>query len=332
MSPAPRQPRGNYRPQRRRDQRAKPPLQLQARDLDMIAAVWRNRFLTRDLLLALFPPDESRAPTETTSGLYRGSNLDRRLAKLFHHTYLDRLRLVVGGELIYALTQDGARLLKTRQPELPLSDTTDWREANRKAVKRGGENIEHALMVARFRTALEVGLPLTKTCELETFQREARSDGKYDLKRSWLRRGDRQSVVLTPDAFFTLRDTARPDRKQRLPYFLEADRSTVPLERMQLRYEIYASLYADHEHQHLFGVPTFSVLTVTKSAERASNLLNLVLDAPKTSPLAKHRDLFLFTSEQVYRTELANVLAAVWLSPHDPDTRESLTDSPLPRR
>ena len=294
----------------------------------MIAAVWRNRFLTRELLLALFPPDESRAPTETTSGLYRGSNLDRRLAKLFHHGYLDRLRLVRGGELIYALAQGGAVLLKTRQPELPLSTATDWREKNRDLAEH---NIEHALMVGRFRSALEIGLPRTKSCELETFQREARSEGAYDLKRKWLRPGDRKSVVLTPDAFFVLRDTTRPTPKQRLPYFLEADRSTIPLDRMRLRYEIYASLYLDREHQHLFGVPTFSVLTIARSAARASNLLNLIVDAEPTSPLARCRDLFLFTSEEAYRDHLPNVLAAVWRSPANPTERESLIDSPLAR-
>lgn len=315
-------PRGPYRSQQRRTANQKPPLQLTDRDVAMLNAVFENRFLTRSLLLALFPPDASRAPRAATSGKFIGSNLDRRLAKLFHHGFLDRKRLVVGGELVYALGQRGADLLRTRQPELPLSEAADWAEKNRDL---SGQYIAHGLMVARARTALTVAAAQAGHVALESFQRESR-ESKYE----WLHHGAR--LYVNPDAFLILRDGLRPEGKQRFAFALEADQSTMANQsRMLPKFERYAALYADREHQHAFGVPTFRVLTVTRSAQRASNLLKLVAEAT-APPLAALKSLFLFTSEEAYAAEPANVLAAIWRSAHQPHDLVSLVSSPLPRK
>lgn len=320
MAQPPGQPRGPYRPQEKRLSTAKPPLQLQERDFGILEAVWANRFLTRDLLLALFPPDQTRAPRPVATGRHIGSNLDRRLAKLFHHGHLDRIRTVRGGALVYALGQRGAALLKSRQPSLPLSEATDWREKNRDVSNL---YVDHALMVARLRTALIVATGQTPATTLDRFERES-----TDLKATWQHRGRR--LYVNPDGFFILRDTARPEGKQRTAFFLEADRSTMTLARLREKFANYAALYADREHQHAFGVPSFRVVTVAKSQERASNLLKLVIDGD--SPIdPEHRALFLFTTEETYRDQLQNVFAAVWRAADTPHELRSLIPSPLPR-
>jgi hypothetical protein len=227
-TPTPRKLRGNYRPQRRRAATDKPAFRLTDRDVESVAAVFANRFLTAEIVAQLFPPQESSGPDLTKTGTAAGSNLDRRLRKLFHHNYLDRLRLVVGGELIYALAHEGAR-------------------------------------------------------------------------------------------------------KGRTAFFLEADRSTMTLERMVAKYSTYAELYTAREHQHAFGVPTFRVLTVAKSQERASNLLKIVRDA-KNAPLADVRGLFYFTSETAYAAEPTNILAARWRAADTPTEERGIIPSPLARR
>jgi hypothetical protein len=321
MTPEPRKARGSYLPHHRRVATAKPPFQLQERDFAIVEAIWSNRFLTRELVAQLFPPAASRGPDRTTTGTASGSNLDRRLAKLFHHGYLDRLRTAPGTPLVYGLGQRGAALLRDRRPDLSLSEATDWREKNRDVSNL---YVDHTLMGARLRTALHLATKATPATELENFERE-----HIGLKAEW-RHGGRRFFV-NPDAFFVLRDRERPDGKQRTAFFVEADRSTMTLARLTDKFQAYARLYTDREHQHAFGIPTFRVLTVAKSPERASNLLKLVRDAERP-PLAETRSLFYFTSETAYAAEPLNALAAVWRQADDPTELRGIIPSPLPRR
>jgi Replication-relaxation len=295
----------------------KPGLVLQERDHELIQAVSDNRFLTRSLLVTFFPPDPARTPAHVRTAAPKtpGTNLDRRLAKLYHHGYLDRVRTVRGGELIYALAGRGAELLRTRQPELPM---LDWAEKNRDL---SGLYIEHALMVARFRAGLTAGLAAAAG-RLLHFERERR-----DLKAEWREGGERYYV--NPDAFFSYAESGGGGEQ---PAFLEADRSTMTLARLWGKYASYAAMYRARIHREAFGVSSFPrVLPITKSAERATNLLELV--AGDDSPAPKElRDLFLFTTETSYAQAPTNILAAIWRSAAEPDTRRALIGSPLPRR
>lgn len=290
--------------------------------MDILQAVFDSRFLNLSLLSVLFPPDPAKTPAHlrTDSPKRPNTNLARRLAKLFHHGYLDRIRTVRGGELVYGLGGAGAELLRTRQPQLPVP-MTDWAEKNRDLSQL---YIDHTLMIARFRAALTVALRETPSTQLELFERESRS-----LKAEWQYSGRRAYV--NPDAFFLLRDTARPEGRQRSAFFLEADRSTMSLDRLRTKFANYSRMYADRVHQDRFGVPSFRVVTVTKSAERASNLLKILLDEESPVPVA-HRAFFVFSTEEVYRDHLTNVLAAAWRSADEPGTLRSLVSSPLPRR
>lgn len=317
-------PKASYLPQRRRLAGRKPPFIPQARDFEILTAVYDNRFLTTSMLAALFPADHDRKPAaalqvtgrdEASPAAYP-TNLLKRLSKLFHHHHLDRLRPTYGGELIYALGQAGADLIRGGQLRL-FSEKIDWDEKNRDL---GQPNIDHALTVSRFRTALTVALRSTPTITLDRFERE----GQH-LKAEW-RRNDRR-IYVYPDAYFVLHDTAAGRRGH---FFVEADRSTMTHEKMAVKFERYSHLYVDREHTKHFGITTFRVLTIAKTAERNRGLANTLREGCAV-PKDNH-ELFLFIPETDYADRPTNVLASSWHAGDRPlgAPARALIASPLP--
>jgi DNA-binding PadR family transcriptional regulator len=313
-------------PHLRRVRNRKPPFELQDRDVELIQAVLENRFLTASLFKLLFPPDKAKTPPHvfTAEPKRSGTNIDRRLSKLFHHSYLQRMRTEMGGEVYYALTSKGAQLLSERQLPLPLNLTllTDWEEKNRSLSR---QYIEHAVMVARFHTAMICALREHPTLRLDHYEREGK-----DLKAELKREGKTISVI--PDAFFVLKDTTQPEGKQRTAYFLEADRSTMYLPRLLEKYTRYSLMYANRIHHEAFGIPSFRVLTVCKSKERASNILKLAAAEASAIP-ATYKNFFYFTTEEVYKDEMQNIFAEIWKRADEPKPfRSILRADPLPIR
>jgi hypothetical protein len=205
------------------------------RDVELLEAVWENRFLTRALATALFPSYQPRTLAHiqgaaAAAPLTRlGTNLGRRLAALHQRGYLDRISSVRGGELVYALAQGGARLLRERQPQLLIPDI-DWTERNRAVSPLF---VDHALMIARLRLALTLATQAAPTVFLETFLPEARAP-----RRRWTYRGE--DAYVNPDAFFILQETSHRPEPKRAAYFLEADRTTTSLRRLRLKYASYS--------------------------------------------------------------------------------------------
>jgi len=324
-----------YRGQRQRAKGdKKPPFQFQDRDFRMLQAIHANRFLTRDLLQPFFPPQLDRTPRQlrTKASGKSGTNLDRRLSKLFHHGYVDRIRTVLGGELIYALAQRGADLISKEQPDFPVIG--NWEEKNRDL---SNNYIDHALMIARFRAALTVALDSASGISLKDFFREVHLPVKPSHP-------DRKHLV-SPDAFFILEA-----RGKTAAFFLEADRSTMPLDRMFKKYERYLDMYQRRLHTKYFstldkhgkreGIKSFEVLTVTPSPERAASLLGLLAeDIPRSK-----RDMFSVAPEDIYSEQLYNIrrqktqrvlkdttdiLAESWRSASDPANFSAIIPSPL---
>jgi hypothetical protein len=296
--------------------------ELQPRDIEVLRALYEHRLLTRSLFLPLFPPDPARTPAHlrTLHPKVPGTNLEKRLAQLFHQGYVDRFRTVVGGELVYALGNAGATLLRQRQPKLAIT-LTDWAKKNR-ALKL--LFVEHTLMVARFRIALTVATRETPSTVIEAFLPEPRAP-----RLTWTRPGGR--ALVNPDAFFILRDIALPEGRQRTAFFLEADRSTMATKRLRQKFLDYSALRNDRRHEQApFSIPSFTVATVCKSHERAAGLLRLAGGADSPLP-ASHRGMFVFTTEETYEACLRNVLAAVWRSAAEPGHPRSLIASPLAR-
>ncbi len=310
--------RGPYRKHQERSA-TKPGFILQERDIHILQALWENRFLTRSLIVRLFPPDPERTPAHLRKEhppKNIGTNLDRRLSHLFHNGLVDRLRTIRGGELIYALAQKGADLLTDHQLPLPL---TDWGEKNRDL---SNSYLDHTLMTANFRVSLTEAIRQTPDISLTLFQRESAK-----LRVYWQHAGERAFVL--PDAFLILSDHTRTEGQQ--AFFVEADRSTMKHSRLEQKFLFYAYLFLDRKHEQAFSIPSFKVLTICKSAERASNLLDLVAD--KDSPIPEPtKHLFYFTSETAFAEHPTNILSVVWRVAADPEQLQAIIGSPVARK
>lgn len=326
-------PRPTYRPH---FQRTPKPYHFQARDALLLQTLGENRFLTKDIFLLFFPPDPDKTPqhVQTETPHRTGTNLERRLAELYHHGYLMRWRKELRGPLIYALANKGAELLRTKQ--LPLFSRTDWTETNRDLSHA---YIDHTLMGARFRASLAAALRVHPAVSLFSYEWEA-----PDLKASWKHGGMR--IYVNPDSFFTLKDASQPPGQQFWSYFLEADQSTMTLERMLEKYARYSLMFADKQHQEQFDITSNfpHVLTVAKSRERAANLAALLAEATTVylrDPDSRkpyeyrfpreHRKFFYFTTEETYQAAPTNALANIWRRADDLTELRAVIASPLPR-
>jgi len=99
--------------------------------------------------------------------------------------------------------------------------------------------------------------------------------------------GSGVSIPVRPDAFFTLRDAQRPEGKNTLYFFLEADRSTMSHTRIESKIKGYVHYFQQglHIRKHP-GMKVFQVLTVTETPQRAQSLtvaMNAIIPPPAQS-------------------------------------------------
>jgi hypothetical protein len=92
------------------------------------------------------------------------------------------------------------------------------------------------------------------------------------------------TIPVRPDAFFSLRDAQRPEGKNTLYFFLEADRSTMSHTRIESKINGYVHYFQQglHTRKHP-GMKVFQVLTVTETPQRAQSLataMNTVIPTP----------------------------------------------------
>jgi len=238
----------------------RPPLAFQDRDRELLRTAYDFRLITTVQYLKLFS-DESR------DGIYR------RLQKLFHHAYLDRLGTNPNAPLLYALSRRGADAL-----ELP------FREAS------GERYIAHQLMIGDFRIAL------------------ARAAVAHGIEFDWRR--VRHDSAVRPDGYFSLQFPWLAPGQNRAFFFLEVDRSTMTRERFVDKLGAYWSWHEACGHTRVYEIRNFRVLTVTKSEERLASLLSAVAGALDRRHRARH---FYFTSERRFAGAAhASILEAIW--------------------
>jgi DNA-binding Lrp family transcriptional regulator len=265
------------------------PIHLTKRDREIIRLIHRHRFLRSHQIIALI--GGSAQP------------LSRRLQRLFHHGYLERPRAQLqyyerGGSqtIAYGLGNKSCSLLQLN----PIS----WGEKNR-AI--GRMYLAHALLVSDVMVSLELacrqyGIRLVHEDELHL---------PVEAPLHWrvkIRDGTKLGVI--PDRVLALEYTDQYGSTQRVYYFLEADRGTMPVVRQKLtqtsiyrKLLAYEATWANKVHQRHLGIPRFRVLTVTTSAARVKSLLDAC------SRLQRGHGLFLFADESVLQKDL---LAAVW--------------------
>ncbi|MGE0700035.1 MAG: replication-relaxation family protein [Hyphomicrobiaceae bacterium] len=300
--------RGSYRPRRRRSG-TPPPFQLTARDIDILRAVARHRFLHSGHIRRLI--DGS------------AKNVANRLKGLFEHAYLDRpdcqydfYRPGGGSSLaVYALADKGARLLSSLG-HLAMGAHVSWAHKNRSV---GRPFLEHTLAIADFAVGLAVAVAASPDTELAdgpdllarlpATTRDAAKPFRLSVPVTF--KSERQSIGIEPDYVFSL---GFPAAGRRINFLVEIDRGTMPVERSDLaqssmlrKFLAYGAAWRARRHSAAFGWRNFRVLVVTASPERAAHMRQVLarMSGGTGSPL------FWFAEREALKA--GNVLTHTWI-------------------
>ncbi len=286
--------------------------QLQERDVDIIHDVYTHRFL--DTSLITLKTGASRQAVQ------------RRLNKLYHNGYLSRpgtQRTRQGNNsMVYALGNEGARLL-ARRYDYDI-ERQNWACKNRESKN---DYLDHSLMTARFLILAEVFCK-TYANKIDFIPaREMISKRPVPAKErfnplSWRVEGKafpeyKGSVV--PDGAFGLKYALKDGRKMEKYFFIEADRSTMPVKRNNLNRSSYFKkliAYWESFDQGLFekywGFKSARVLTLTLSVERSRNIQAACRELDRKG---RGLGLFLFAPEAVFRHEdVKTFIGRNWIS------------------
>lgn len=224
----------------------------------------------------------------------------RRLQRLFHHGYLQRPRAQLdyfyrGGSqtMVYGLGKKGIGLLQVeRRPESEVGVGHD--------SSVGRVFLEHALMVTDVMVAIElacrahsnVGLLTGDDIPLPSETKTLTEPFHWSVKLA-----DRTKLGVIPDSVFVLESGGQPIEDNRVLYFLEADRATMPVARQDLmrssfrrKLLAYEATWTHGVHQRRFGFRRFRVITITTSTARVESLVQ------ECQQLESGHGLFLFAS------------------------------------
>jgi hypothetical protein len=290
-------------------------LVLTARDLEILRLVQSFRLLTSEHIQAL------------TGG--SDQNILRRLQKLFHAGYLDRLspRLTPNGgsaKMIYAITNKGVATLQ-KEGVLKEVSTTDLNAQNRGLHDF---SIDHRLLISHIRATFMLACQGKQRCSNPRVNASTSHathlsgcQGNQNLEFLFWREGreiyDTIEVALpntyarlpvAPDGFFATRDA-----QGRTHYFVEADRGTMTLKRFTQKLLAYAAYWKAKRHTEKFKIKHFRVLTVTSSALRCENLTRA---AAASTDVRDRARMFLFTSEdKLALARPESVFEKIWTVP-----------------
>jgi hypothetical protein len=263
-------------------------LRLQDRDREMLTLVYSYRFLS----------------SQQIQRLVEGSDqvLLRRLQKLYHAGYLDRLKTSNNEAILYALGNKGADEL-TLHAGLDRG-RIDWTAKNRAAGER---YLAHILMVGRFRETLTLAVRDRQGSALVAWRPEGRVADEVVIESG---REGRAKAAIIPDGFFTLQDLA-----DEMHFLLECDRSTMTTRRYLEKMKAYWSFWKQAKHKSQLGIESFRVLTVTKTEERKENLRRITKEADDRK---SGSPMFWFASEARFSPENpASIFAPIWQSAKD---------------
>jgi hypothetical protein len=272
------------------------PIRLTERDHEVLRHVHRHRFLRSDHLRSLLPGSHQQ--------------LLRRLQKLFHHGYLDRPRAQLsyyhaGGSnpYCYGLGSKGAKLLaELSGGTRPRLERTNVNQCVRQHY------LKHTLLIAEVMVAIETACACNRTIRFLPQDELASRINLRDPFR-WTVNVHSRRLGVRPDNVFGLENAHTGERSF---YFLEADRTTMPVTRRNLRQSSYFRKLLAYEatwkqdiHRTRFGFHRFRVLTVTTSAARVKHLIEVCRQ------LEHGQGLFLYTAAASFRPQ-ADSLSVAW--------------------
>ena len=267
-----------------------PGFQLTDGDIDLIRYIYEYRFLHIDHLSAL------------VSRSYK--KVHGRLLKLVQGQFLARIELpfqkhvyVLGREGIFILVEQG----------IASRELIEWRLRHHELKELF---LRHQLMIVDLHCMLDLA------GRSDVIRLAAWREGKelWDRVTAW-QDHERVSLPVCPDAFFVLHDTSRPQGRNRLNFFLEADRSTTTHKRFEQKLIAYKEYLEQGLHATKYGIRTFRVVTFALTRERAMNLSKAAREVLPPESLK----YFLFAAVDGLSIKSPQpILSDMFLSPRDP--------------
>lgn len=265
-------------------------MRLTERDHNIIRLIRRHRFLRSSHIIALLGGSQQQ--------------ILRRLQLLYQHRYLERPRAQLeyfgeGGSrpIVYGIGKKGGQLLQ-KETGTAVNWTGDGGDV-------GEIFLEHAILVSDVMVAIELACRNRGNIRLLYEDELDLPDMQWRVK---LPRGVKLGVV--PDRVFALEYDNGKEEPQRVYYFLEADRGTMPVVRSNLvqtsfqrKLLAYEATWAQKVHQRRLGINRFRVLTVTTSEARVKSLVDAC------SRLKRGHGLFLFADRTVLEKD---PFSSVW--------------------
>jgi len=270
-------------------------IHLTQRDFEILRQVARHRFLDSQQITLLI----EGSPQQVL----------RRLQRLFHHGYLDRPHAQVryfsedgSRPMVYALASAGARAIAVPGQRRHRYDNRNLKQLY----------MQHTLQVSDVMVAFTRATRSAKAPRL-LLEEDLAPDKSPSKAFQWAatvkHRNESKRVGIFPDRVFALES---PNQTERIFYFVEADRATMPITRRSLSQSsiirkllAYEATWSQKIHESRFGTKRFRVLFVTTTPERVDHLVTAC------SKLPRGQGLFLFTSIQSLR-EAPNILTHPW--------------------
>jgi hypothetical protein len=230
--------------------------------------------------------------------------LAHRLQKLIKHHYLARI-VLPGHKHIYTIGHQALAILVERgiAPDAVLDTRPRHQELKDFFLK-------HELFISDIHTALAVSATTSHPIRLVDWRQ---GQELFDSV-TFLQQGKPCRLPVRPDGFFTLADTQRPPKRNKVHFFLEVDRSTATHTRFADKITAYWHYFQNGLHEKKYGIKTFRVVTVTLTPERAANLCDL---ARSILPAPAHR-FYLFSSVDRFSFENPTaILGNIFITPKD---------------
>lgn len=275
-------------------------MQIQPRDIEIVKSLAEYRFLNTQQIIALYGGQEGEGER----------NIKRRLQKLFHNGFVDRLGPYPSypkpqGHMVYGLANRGADFLADQFSDFERTKV-DWLTKNKETSQR---YIDHRLMISNFRVVLNLALRQHEGVSLfRWWQGKALKDHVIV--------GDKKvpRVPIVPDGLFTLEDAHKA-----MDFFVEADQSTMDLKRMFWKIRGYWEWYRQWDkkdgkpYNQKLDVGPFRVLVLCKGEDRKENLRYIAREA---DPQRVGLSMFYFACEKNFDLEdpLA-ILKPIWQTP-----------------
>ncbi len=278
-----------------------------ARDLTILHALYKYQLLTTHQIVSAHQGSEQKTR-------WRLRELfDAGLVERFH-TKTDMT--IPGSEpVVYALTDRGADWLSVHRPDIERQRA----RYNERNTRRTLSTIPHALMVAEVMLRFELTAYYRST-EIEFIPQQEMLAKAPEVTRNrrtpthWnnkiLVKGESVVIGNNPDQMFGVIVRKRPEGRNTMYFFLEADRASEtvrPVTKHLDKATIYKKLlgyyhtHGEKVHQNVFGdwMRNFRVLFVVDSTGRASDgktrLENFIATAGQVTE-GRMADLFLFTT------------------------------------